>query len=71
MSSDFLTKDIVYISSADWTSGATSDFTIDISGYVRTPNDYDYATLLNFSCPKSYYLINDRNNTLHLQKIKL
>lgn len=70
MSSDFLTKDIVYISSADRTSGTTSDFTIDISGYVRTPNDYDYATLLNFSCPKSYYLINDRNNTFTLTEDK-
>lgn len=34
--------------------------------YITSPNNYDSAVLLNFSCPKSYYLINDNNNTFSL-----
>jgi hypothetical protein len=63
MSSDFLDKDIVYVSSANRDSGDSDDFTINLTTQIRTPNDYDTVSLLNFSCPKSYYLINSLNNT--------
>jgi len=65
MSSDFLEKDIVYVNSANRSlaSSATYDFTIDLTQYIRPNIDYDTVTLLNFACPKSYYLITNLNNT--------
>lgn len=41
-----------------------------MSNYIRSPNNYDTATLLNFSCPKSYYLIDSQNNTFTLTEDK-
>lgn len=41
-----------------------------MSNYIRSPNNYDTATLLNFSCPKSYYLIHANNNTFMLTEDK-
>lgn len=41
-----------------------------MSNYIRSPNNYDTATLLNFSCPKSYHLINSNNNTFTLTEDK-
>jgi hypothetical protein len=66
MSSDWLDKDIIYVNSIEKTSGLSNEFTINLTNKLRTPNDYDSATLLNFSCPKSYYLINQYNNSLIL-----
>lgn len=62
MSSEFLDKDIVYVNSAVRQSGITNDFYIDLSQQIKKPNSYDSVTLLNFSCPKSYYLFNNNNN---------
>ena len=59
----FFSKDVIYINSALRSSGTSSSFTIDISKQISTPNNYDRITLLNFQCPKSYYLINSTNNT--------
>jgi len=69
MSSEFLEKDLVYVSSSNRLSGSSNDFTIDLSDQIR-PIDYDSITLLNFSCPKSYYLINSYNNTFTVLESK-
>lgn len=63
MSSDFLEKDIVYVNSANRSSGSTHDFYIDLSQQIKPNIDYDTVTVLNFACPKSYYLITSLNNT--------
>ena len=63
MSSEFFNKDVIYVNSANRTSGTSSDFIFDMSNQTKIPNDYDTITLLNFTCPKSYYLINNTNNT--------
>lgn len=62
MSSDYITKDIVYVNSAYRVSGTSNNFTIDLSSQISYPNNYDRVALLAFSCPKSYYLINDTND---------
>jgi len=62
MSADFLSKDIIYVNSLNRISGDSDDFVINLMDYVKFPNDYDTAALLAFSCPKSYYLINNNNN---------
>ena len=62
MSSNFLSKDIIYVNSKKRISGTSDNFTANLSGLVRSPNNYDCAALLNFSCPKSYYLFNNTNN---------
>jgi hypothetical protein len=69
MSADFLTKDIIYISSKKRIDGRPDDFTIDFSQQVNVPNSYTHATLLNFACPKTYYLFNSTNNTFNLTEI--
>ena len=63
MSSDFLSKDIVHVNSSKRLSGTSSDFTIDLSQQIRIPNQYDRASLVSFSCPKSYYLITADNDS--------
>lgn len=68
MASDFLSGDVVYVNSNQRISGTTTDFTIDLSQQIKTPNRYDRATLLSFNCPKSYYLINEFNNTFTLNE---
>jgi hypothetical protein len=62
MSSEFLEKDIVYVSSSNRISGISNDFTIDLSSQIRVPNNYDSATLLSASIPLSYYLFTEANN---------
>ena len=62
MSADFLDKDIVYVSSSDRISGTSNDFIINLCDRIKTPNNYDTVSLINFSCPKSYYLFNSLNN---------
>lgn len=66
MSSDFLSKDIIYIASKSRIDGKSDDFSIDFSQQVNVPNSYTHATLLSFACPKSYYLFNSTNNTFNL-----
>jgi hypothetical protein len=66
MSADFLDKEVVYVSSASRSSGTSNDFQIDLSQQLKLPNSFDSATLLNFSCPKSYYLINTTNNIFNV-----
>lgn len=68
MSSDFLTKDIIYVNSFNRDSGDSADFEINLMDYVKFPNDYDTAALLAFSCPKSYYLINNNNNKFQVNE---
>lgn len=71
MSSSFFKKDIIYINSKFRTGGTSSDFTIDLSKQIRNvSNDYNSISLLNFSCPKSYYLFNNNNNTFTLTESK-
>lgn len=60
---EYLSKSIVYVNSANRVSGTSANFTIDVSSQVRYPNNYDRVSLLAFSCPKSYYLINSTNDT--------
>ncbi len=60
---DYLSKDIVYVSSKNRILGTSSNFIINLSNQIKLPNQYDRLTLLSFSCPKSYYLINSSNNT--------
>lgn len=67
MSSYFLDKDIIYVSSKKRISGTSEDFIFDFSRQV-TGNNYDTITLLNFSCPKSYYLFNNTNNKFKLDE---
>ena len=62
MSSEFLSKDLVYVNSAYRTQGNSHDFIIDLSQQIKPNNDYDSICLLNFTCPKSYYLIDEQNN---------
>ncbi len=59
---DYLSKDIVYVSSKNRLQGTSSNFTINLTSQIRNPNQYDRLSLLSFSCPKSYYLINSTNN---------
>jgi hypothetical protein len=68
MSGDFLTKDIIYVNSFNRDSGDSGDFEINLMDYVKFPNDYDTAALLAFSCPKSYYLINNNNNKFQVNE---
>lgn len=68
MSSDFLDKDIVYVSSNDRYSGNSNDFVINLTDRIKSPNDYDTLTLLNFTCPKSYYLFNNINNKFYVNE---
>ena len=68
MSSNFLSKDIIYINSRNRNSGTSNNFTIDFTKQVKNDNNYDSATLLSFYCPISYYLINSNNNTFILNE---
>lgn len=63
MSSDFLSKDIVYVNSKNRISGESNDFVVNIGNQITYPNRYTHATLINFACPKSYYLFNSTNNS--------
>jgi len=63
MSSEFLSKDLVYVNSSFRTQGNSHDFIIDLSQQISPNNDFDSICLLNFTCPKSYYLIDELNNT--------
>lgn len=71
MSSEFLSKDIIYIDSSERLSGTSTNFTIDISDQLRVPNEYDRATLLSFACPKSYYLIDSHNDSFGVFESKI
>jgi hypothetical protein len=62
MSSEFLSKDLVYVNSNNRSQGNSHDFIIDLSQQIKPNNDYDSICLLNFTCPKSYYLIDELNN---------
>jgi hypothetical protein len=62
MSSEFLSKDLIYVNSGLRKQGNSHDFIIDLSQQIRPNNDYDSICLLNFTCPKSYYLIDELNN---------
>lgn len=63
MSSEFLSKDLVYVNSSFRTQGNSHDFIIDLSQQISPNNDFDSICLLNFTCPKSYYLIDEQNDT--------
>ena len=63
MSADFLEKDLVYVNSANRLQGDSHNFTINLSNQIRVPNNYDSASVLALSCPKSYYLFSSSNNT--------
>lgn len=64
MSGDFLEKEVVVVNSLNRSSGNSSNFTIDISSQLRQEVGYDSVSLLKFSCPKSYYLIDSTNDTI-------
>ena len=66
MSTDFLEKDVVYISSSNRLNGTSNDFNIDLSDQIKSPNNYDTVTLLSASIHKSYYLINSSNNLFNV-----
>lgn len=68
MSADFLEKEVVYINSADRIHGNSHNFSVDLSQQLKVPNNYDYASLLAFSCPKSYYLFNSGNNVFYVDE---
>ena len=68
MASDFLSKDVVYVNSRSRLSGNSNNFSIDLTGQIRTPNNYDTATLLSFYCPQSYYLIDSSNNSFNVNE---
>lgn len=70
MSSEFLEKDIVYVSSSQRLSGTSDNFTIDLSDQIRVPNNYDSATLLSASIPLSYYLFTEANNEFEITESK-
>ena len=60
---DYLDKSFIYVNSLYRTSGTSNAFSIDLSGQLNQPNNYDSITLLSASIPKSYYLIDSTNNT--------
>lgn len=65
MSADFLQKDVVYVNSGKRINPLetnSNNFSIDLSQQITKGNDYDTVSLLNFSCPKSYYIFNSVNN---------
>ena len=62
MSSEFLSKDLIYVNSGLRKQGSSHDFLIDLSQQITPNNNYDTIALLNFTCPKSYYLIDELNN---------
>jgi len=59
-------KDVLYISSANRSSGTPNQFSIDLAGKFKIPNNYDSIVLLIASIPKSFYLVTDLNNTFDL-----
>jgi hypothetical protein len=63
MSSEFLQKDVIYVSSAARSSGSSNNFRINLSQQITSGIKYDTATLLSFSCTNSYYLFSSNNNT--------
>lgn len=65
---DYLSKDIVYVSSANRLTGTSSNFNINLINQITQPNQYDTISLLSFACPKSYYLINDSNKTFTIDE---
>jgi hypothetical protein len=67
MSSNFLTKDLIYVNSRNRVAGSSNDFIIDLSKQIPSfNNNYDSISLLSFYCSKSYYLFNSNNNTFIL-----
>jgi len=68
MSSEFIDKDVVFVNSANRTSGTSSNFIFDLSNQIKPLNEYDSVSLLSFTCPKSYYLFNETNNTFSVNE---
>lgn len=57
---------IFYVDSHDRISGTLSDFTYQFD--LQTTN-YDYAVVLQATIPKSYYLVQNGQNTFQLQEL--
>jgi hypothetical protein len=49
-------------------SGTSTDFIIDLSQQISSQNNYDSACVLNFTCPKSYYLFTSGNNKFYVDE---
>lgn len=63
---DFDDKQIIYVSSLNRTSGISNDFLYSFTIDQNAP--YDHIGVLAASIPKSYYLIDDYNDTFTLSE---
>lgn len=62
-------KQVVYIDSNFRSSGTSDNFTIDLSKQILNSNNYDRIVLTSASIPKSYYNIDDSNESFILTEL--
>ena len=66
MSNYFTKRQIFYINSSNRISGTDSNFTIQLD--IDREEEFDQVVLLDCSIPKSYYIIQNGENTFTLQE---